>query len=217
MSRSAEAIVALVFAAAIALGGAPVAVRLWRNTSPSFNEPEALRRWGSARTGRAFRRAFPLGIFAFGLTACAWAATVLGGRTTRVTGVFLLLAGLCSLIGWLIVLVNRPKALVPPHLRDEPGLLRFTGRLKQSAGDAFRSAGRSRRAVFAELSPQAGGWAGRAARSRLAGALKADQRVVAGRHLVDGTARQLLLHDKARALACALVLSSTAEYDRCAR
>lgn len=124
MSSSTEAIIALVLVAAIALGGAPAAVRLWRNTSPSFNDPEALRRWGGPRRGRAFRRAFPLGIFAFGLTACAWAATVLGGRTTLVTGVFLLSAGLCSLIGWLIVLVNRPKILVPPHLRDEPGLLR---------------------------------------------------------------------------------------------
>lgn len=123
MSPTTEGIVGLVFAAGIVGVGAPAAIRLWRNESRAFNDPEALHRWGSPHTARAFRRAFPVAIFAIALTACAWAALIVGSPTNIVTGVFLLSAGLCALIGWLIVLVNRPKTLVPPHLRDEPGLL----------------------------------------------------------------------------------------------
>lgn len=124
MSKSTETIVALLPTATVFLLGTPVALRLWRNESPSFNDQTALERWGNPRSARAFRRVFPLSIFAVGLTAGAWTATIIGGTTNSATIAFLLLSGICMLFAILIVLLNWPKALVPPHLRNEPGLLR---------------------------------------------------------------------------------------------
>ncbi len=113
------ALAVLVFASIVVVAG-PTAVRLWRDDSAVFKDSAALARLGKPPAARALRRLFPVTILAFAVLTLAFAVRVADGAVD-VFGGLMLLAAICELCGVLIVLVNRPKMLVPPHLRGEPG------------------------------------------------------------------------------------------------
>ena len=116
----------------VALGAVwlmPQVRRLWRHQSSIFDRPHAY--WvGGEVTWRAYRRVVPV-IFAMALpilitvvvlfvheddhesTGFRTASTVLIGLTVLY----------CALVSQ-IALFNRPRLLVPPHLRRENGLIR---------------------------------------------------------------------------------------------
>jgi len=102
--------------------------RLWLNEPTKFDIERAASPVGMA-LWRAYRRALPA-LIVLGLPgiACCLGLAAAGGYTTAVGGVVLaVLVGVAVLYCFLIlplVLLNRPKFLVPPHRRADPGLIR---------------------------------------------------------------------------------------------
>jgi len=106
----------------------PQWLRLWRHEPSLFDKPVLYWIWGEA-AWRAARRAAVVGM-SLGLpfiAACldlALTASSRGIVFDVARGVIISL----SIAIWLVVIAtgvfNRPKLLVPPHLRDEPNLIR---------------------------------------------------------------------------------------------
>lgn len=122
MSDSQEAALGVVVLMIGFAFGGTLAVRLWRDR-PAFNDPAALARMGKPATARAFRRMFPVTMIAVALLILAFASRAVDPGAIGVTACLMLLAGLAELAAISIALLNRPKALVPPHLRSEAGYL----------------------------------------------------------------------------------------------
>lgn len=114
---------ALIGAALVFAVTAPGTLRLWRNDSSeitSTSRPSTV-----PALERAFRRAQPLMTIALSFVALAIAAAIIFPGSEYVWLQIMLISGIvvCELPAILIMLFNWPKVLVPPHLRDEPGLL----------------------------------------------------------------------------------------------
>lgn len=101
--------------------------RLWRNEPTKYDaQPEAWR--GGSALWQAYRRTIPLLVLlAFPVIGGGLVMGIAGGPGNPVGEVArVVLVGASMLVLMLIPMVtafNRPGFLVPPHLRNEPGLL----------------------------------------------------------------------------------------------
>lgn len=118
------------------------ALRLWRDRTRIFDETQAWWLWGDPLWRGYVRWLTVAGLtFAFDLVLIAgllWGPDA--DATLLVLGIPLLLSmAIAVVLGAGIVLFNRPRAAVPPHLRDQPGALaewRDGGRRRRSADAA---------------------------------------------------------------------------------
>lgn len=98
--------------------------RVWRNEPPYAEDPDRPPDWWPYRVAlwRGVVRLGPTGLLFFGVLALFLPANRLLADTVLTTALaWLGVAVLVSGVG--VVLFNRPKLLVPPHLRAQPGLL----------------------------------------------------------------------------------------------
>jgi len=106
----------------------PLIIRVWRNEEGTFDDAFGRSPLPSHPAGqRAFRRLLPLSVVALGIVALSAASELaLGGEQTPhvVTICLLIIALMVEMLAVMVAIVNWPKSLVPPHLRDRPGYLR---------------------------------------------------------------------------------------------
>lgn len=101
-------------------------LRLWRH-SPTRLDDDSLHGASAAPFFRAYRRALPVfaALFVPMLTVILAQVTI---SQSPIDGIGLNIAFALAvssvILALSVVLVNRPKTVVPPHLRDEPGLIR---------------------------------------------------------------------------------------------
>jgi hypothetical protein len=106
----------------------PQAFQIWRNEPARIDNYRPATPFGRAML-RAQRRSFVL-VLALGLPLLAAALVFLaaGGPSSAAgegaRGVLIAFACLAVVLIIPVDLFNRPSFLVPPHLRDEPGLIR---------------------------------------------------------------------------------------------
>ena len=110
------------FVGAIAvLVAVPFTIRLWRNELPWMEQPLWPR--SHPATERALARAMPVAVTALTSVALGFICRRFlpedVGLWCAIVG--LAISALLSIPMALIVLINRPRALVPPHLRDQLG------------------------------------------------------------------------------------------------
>ncbi len=121
---------ALVVAVMILVGGAWRIPQLWRDDAPGLRNRPTASPWGAA-VWRAFIRAFPTwvptlvpAVVLYGILIVDPAADKGSLRDQSALMVVLLaVLGAGAATSTAVMLVNRPKFLVPPHLRDQPGML----------------------------------------------------------------------------------------------
>lgn len=101
--------------------------RLWRRQATKLDVQPSVWPWG-APAWRAYRRVTPLLSCVSVVVFAACLALVLsdggGSASTIAIGVLLVAAAILLVLVPPIVLLNRPRVLVPPHLRTESGLAR---------------------------------------------------------------------------------------------
>jgi hypothetical protein len=121
--------VALIAGAFLLLAGVYVLFhmrRLWLN-APTRLDDDNLHGASFAPFWRAYRRALPIFAIVFVpmLTLTLVLGTINGGPIDGIgLNIVFVLAVSSIALAASVVLANRPKKVVPPHLRDEPGLFR---------------------------------------------------------------------------------------------
>jgi hypothetical protein len=97
---------------------------IWEKPSPVFDQPLAWWVWGEA-LWRAYVRVLPVGsaVFAVLMVALVPAIYGIGGDAGLVISVAVAVLDLAAWVVLMatIALFNRPRSLVPPHLRQQPG------------------------------------------------------------------------------------------------
>lgn len=103
----------------------PLTIRLWRNELPGIDQQSPLLVRSSPARERGHTRALPTWMASLTLVAFgAICQRLIPGDVGVWAAVgCLVISGLLLVPIALIVLINRPKALVPPHLRDQPGYI----------------------------------------------------------------------------------------------
>lgn len=119
-------IVALAVLGIFAIGSTITVFLVWSA------HPRAVELWDespveSGRYWRAFQRSMTVGSLAGWLviivSVAAWATSGDTARDALPTALTVVSFGVLGLAALTVVLFNRPAFLVPPHLRDKPGLL----------------------------------------------------------------------------------------------
>jgi hypothetical protein len=117
-------IVGLAFMAVVGLVAVvPQAIRLWRNQGSCFDTAPPVWPWGPA-AWPAFRRSIVAQvIFVLPMVMAILAVGLDIGRDECRAAVKATAVPICAVIV-AIAFFNRPKLLVPPHLRTEPGFFK---------------------------------------------------------------------------------------------
>jgi hypothetical protein len=119
------------FMTALTIAGARGVVCLWRRETTFYDSVPLWWLWGEV-LWRGFVRCVPVAVVTGVVGLVAWGASTVvpeeeWGDFARPWWYVLPVLGALGALGALmttIALFNRPKAPVPPHLRDEPGVLR---------------------------------------------------------------------------------------------
>ncbi len=131
--------VALGITVLIAVGGVRNLPRIWRHEAKHLDNVPSWWPWGGA-LWRGYVRAMPTGVIGTIVLLAVFTALALVGeqpsgpfvRPYWVVVPSLVALGLAGAVMLGVVLFNRPKAVVPPHLRDQPGALgEWTGALRR--------------------------------------------------------------------------------------
>jgi hypothetical protein len=124
--------------------------KIWNSRAP-IQQPEATKRWwpfGEALR-YAFLRGLPVGIFSCAALVASMAAVLVEESTSgtvsdlaRRAALWAFLVFVClTLVDVSVTLFNRPKLVVPPAARDEPGAIAMWWRSRR-----YRPRRRTRRA-----------------------------------------------------------------------
>lgn len=102
----------------------PLVIRLWRNELPWMGQPIGPR--SHPATDRAYARVMPVGVLGLGIVTFGVICRLLipGDVGLWCAVASFAVSAVLVVPMALIVLINRPRALVPPHLRNHPGFVR---------------------------------------------------------------------------------------------